>query len=772
MKIKNKKLKINIINLIVFMFLFNILMLQNFDLKYLSDLENKENSSDPSLKPISSSSSSIKPIWNVTWMGSTGNEEGYDVVTDNAGNVYMAGSTRSFSGGISSAFVTKYSPSGIQLWNNTWGEFTYSYGKGVAVDDNGNVYLTGYSNSYTADYDIFLAKYSSVGTSLWNDTCGWTGYDKVSSISLNGTDQIFIAGNTDAFGGFDDAFIIKYDSSGNNLWNTTWSTPIYDRCNDILVNGSDIYITGVNDTDDDFGGADNDNAFLAKFSGDPAISVWNRTYVSIYHDEGFGLAMSNDGNITFVGRSLKLSYSDYLIVQYKPNGDLVFEMLYRSNDQVLGRDIVYDENGNFYIAGTNFGSDINAELMKFNSTRNHVWNISWGKSDAPDNGYGIALNGSDYVYMCGSTRNVPGTYNAAFILQLTTNIIPDITEFSDFQYEYSSVDNNITWKITDPDVQNPNYAIYINNTPGSDIAWNSGDTVEISVDGMEVGIHNITIVVNDGLGKTTQNEVIVTVYNDDPVVSHPSDNTYIFGQTGNTIIWTITDDSVAITEFSILCDGNEINTSIWISGNQIVQNIDSLLDGSNNITIIVDDGLDGITQDEVFIIVTNDIPIVTHPEDLNYKVGNINNIISWTITDTSVYQTSYIIKLDGVEVESGGWTSDLTITIEIDGLSVGEYEYTIIIDDGNGETIEDSVIVTVASAATGLTMQIVYWITGGTVSAITGITIRGTWKKIKNKKSSKKNKQISEKDSFDWDDNDSNSKDSENSSNTGDLSNF
>jgi hypothetical protein len=64
-----------------------------------------------------------------------------------------------------------------QEWNTTWGGSGNDYGYGVAVAGD-DVYVSGSTDSYGAGSDdAILIKYDSNGTQLWNSTWGGTGYD-------------------------------------------------------------------------------------------------------------------------------------------------------------------------------------------------------------------------------------------------------------------------------------------------------------------------------------------------------------------------------------------------------------------------------------------------------------------------------------------------------------------------------------------------------------------------------------------------------------------
>ncbi len=92
-----------------------------------------------------------------------------------------------------------------------------------------------------------------------------------------------------------------------------------------------------------------------------------------------------------------------------------------------------------------------------------------------------------------------------------------------------------------------------------------------------------------------------------------------------------------------------------------------------------------------FVVDTTSPQIITL-DDISYVEGTNENTISWTVSDEN--PDFYTIYRDGVEIATDIWDSN-TITINIDGLAAGEYEYMIIVTDACGHTNSDTVIVTV-----------------------------------------------------------------------------
>ena len=89
-----------------------------------------------------------------TFYGSGGGDYGYGIAVDTNGNVYVTGISNatwgspinSHSGG-DDIVVLKLNSSGAYQWHTFYGSDSYDWGYGITVDTNGNVYVTGHSNA-------------------------------------------------------------------------------------------------------------------------------------------------------------------------------------------------------------------------------------------------------------------------------------------------------------------------------------------------------------------------------------------------------------------------------------------------------------------------------------------------------------------------------------------------------------------------------------------------------------------------------------------------
>ena len=86
------------------------------------------------------------------------------------------------------------------------------------------------------------------------------------------------------------------------------------------------------------------------------------------------------------------------------------------------------------------------------------------------------------------------------------------------------------------------------------------------------------------------------------------------------------------------------------------------------------------------------LPIIDSPGDIEYVVSTTGHNIVWSPSDDNPSQ--FTIQVDGLVVLSGGWNGQ-PIVINVDYLSPGTYGYTLTVIDIGGNTVSDTVMVTV-----------------------------------------------------------------------------
>jgi Beta-propeller repeat len=151
---------------------------------------------------------------------------------DDRGRLCVAGQTDgdldASSAGSSDAFLAAYTSRGRRLWTRQLGTTALDYANAVDVGERGAIYVAGRSNGGLEGRnaglgDAFIAKYSGDGSRLWTKQLGTAADEQANGISADNRGAVYIAGNTNGnlggtAAGAGDAFVAKYDSSGNELW--------------------------------------------------------------------------------------------------------------------------------------------------------------------------------------------------------------------------------------------------------------------------------------------------------------------------------------------------------------------------------------------------------------------------------------------------------------------------------------------------------------------------------------------------------------------------
>jgi len=367
----------------------------------------------------------------------------------------------------------------VLSWNTFMGSVNMDYGQGVAIDSNGNVYLTGYSfstwgtpvNAHTGSNDAFAAKLDPNGNLLWNTFMGSGNWDYGYGIAIDTSGSVHVAGLSattwgtpvNAHAGNTDAFAAKLDTNGNLLWNTFMGSGLGDYGYDIALDaGGNAYVTGRSWAP--WGNsvrayAGDDDAFAAKLDTNGNL-LWNTFMGSGSWDYGNGIAVDTGGNAYVTGYSqatwgtpvnAHTGSDNAFAAKLDTNGNLLWNTFMGSGVGDFGNDIAVDAGGNVYVTGyssATWGTPINMYAggdevfaTKLNTNGNLLWNTFMG-SGSLEYGNGIAVDSNGNVYVAGTNwatwGNPVSTYSGdsdAFAAKLNNNGVLQWNTFMGSAYE-------------------------------------------------------------------------------------------------------------------------------------------------------------------------------------------------------------------------------------------------------------------------------------------------------------------------------------------------
>ncbi len=225
-----------------------------------------------------------------TYLGGTNTDFGYGIAVDGSGNTYVTGTTSSTDFPLTNAiqtgsdniwgnaFVTKISASGATKTYSTYlGGNNFDQGLGIAVDPNGNAYVTGWtasSNFPTANAmqasnhggnDAFVTELNPSGSAMIYSTyLGGGGNDQASGIAVDVNGNAYITGQSGSSdfpvtnslqsfaGGTFDAFVMEINPTGSaRIYSTFLGGSGEDYGGGIAIDASGYaYVTGFTTSTD------------------------------------------------------------------------------------------------------------------------------------------------------------------------------------------------------------------------------------------------------------------------------------------------------------------------------------------------------------------------------------------------------------------------------------------------------------------------------------------------------------------------------------------
>ncbi len=392
--------------------------------------------------------------------GGTSLDEARGVGLDGLGNGYVVGTfagTASFgptnlvSRGSSDAFLAKYDSTGKLIWGQQVGGTGSDSGSGVAVDVQGNAYVTGpfagtitlggstLTGASSAQSNHFIAKFDSAGGVAWAKQGGGSS----SRITVDADGNSYVAGQFSraaAFGALSltgtnalNVSVAKYDPAGNVLWAQAMGgnkTPITAGSQSIGIASDpsgNCFVTTSFNTPATFGGTTTltnktlDDIFLARYTSKGALA-WVRQITGGVRNQEHGVAADANGNAYVVANFQKtadlgtvtLSSGTgfgLLLAKYDKEGILLWAQQASGTNNARG--IALDAAGNAYVAGQFSGTAVFGEVTltslgaedvfvaKYASDGSFVWVRRLGGTTA-DMGLGIAADAEGNVLVTGS----------------------------------------------------------------------------------------------------------------------------------------------------------------------------------------------------------------------------------------------------------------------------------------------------------------------------------------------------------------------------------
>ncbi|TKJ42993.1 hypothetical protein CEE36_05775 [candidate division TA06 bacterium B3_TA06] len=310
-------------------------------------------------------------------------------------------------------------------WASYYDAYGYAdYGIDVAVDTNGNIYVTGYSKTSSSsgyqNEDIVTIKYNRNGVRLWTATYDGPANlgDRASALAVDATGNVYVTGRSHSGQSeYDWNYVtIKYNTDGVQQWVATYDGPYnVDFSNDIVLDDQgNLYVTGQSSN----GRSTGYDYATIKYDSN-GVEQWVARYDGPLHEDDVGKLVEVDemGNVYVTGRSEYSSYFpdiDYVTLKYNSNGELQWAKNYDYYERDEPYDLKVDTSGNVYVTGCSRGpsSGYDFATVKYDSLGNQKWIERYnGPANDYDYASGLAVDKAGNVYVTGYGKGTQSSWD-------------------------------------------------------------------------------------------------------------------------------------------------------------------------------------------------------------------------------------------------------------------------------------------------------------------------------------------------------------------------
>jgi len=421
-----------------------------------------------------------------TYYGGAGGDYIYNngCTVDNDGNIIIGGSTSSstnivtagafqtiYTGPGNNGYVAKFSTNGQIQWGTYFSGNLGAAVYAIAIDPSGNIFLAGgtwstanlatpgaFQTVLRGTEDAFVVKFNPVGQRLWATYYGGyevypPGMEVFWACATDTSGNIYCAGNTTSldyiatpgavqpnFGGFRDAFLVKFTGDGQREWGTYYGGSAIEQdigCT-VSKNGF-VYLSGATTSPNNIA---TPGSFLQTFSGSvkgflacfnlDGQRLWGTYFGGESNDGSYGCAADTGSNVYLYGitgsatniatpgvfQPLKNGGINAYLEKFSSAGARLWGTYYGvENTEIKGAAV--DDSGFVFITGrtqsqnpviaspggyqTIFrGGSSDAFLAKLSGSGQRVWGTYYGGT-AQDRGYACAVDQSDHIFLAGRT---------------------------------------------------------------------------------------------------------------------------------------------------------------------------------------------------------------------------------------------------------------------------------------------------------------------------------------------------------------------------------
>lgn len=351
-------------------------------------------------------------------------------------------------------------PTLTPVWSRSFGGDLADVSQSLAIDPDGNIYLTGSfrgavdfgggSLTSAGHTDIFLVSYTAGSAHRFSRRFGGTSWDRGMWVAVDELGNVYITGSfggavdfgggQQASAGGDDVFLASYTADGSHRFSRRAGGTERDRGYSLAVDQSgDLHLTGLFQGVASFGGktlasAGQDDVFWVSYRADGSPRSVRR-FGGIGNDQGLSIATDRENNVYLTGSfedsvdfggdtQTSAGHTDIFLTSFRVDGSHRFSRRFGASSFDSGRAVAVNRAGNVYLAGQFEGTiDLGGELLtsaggadafiaSYTAHGVHRFSRRLGGS-AWDYGISVTLDPIGDVYLAGLFRGALGPLSAA-----------------------------------------------------------------------------------------------------------------------------------------------------------------------------------------------------------------------------------------------------------------------------------------------------------------------------------------------------------------------
>ena len=314
--------------------------------------------------------------------------------------------------------VINYALNGKRQWVAASKDLDNEYAVAFAVDNSGNVYVTGYVDPNLGWPQFMTVKFNSLGEEEWHKRySGGGGPDKPDTLALDDVGNPYIAGWSSTGKVEDDFVLIKYSTDGIEQWisrsNYRGRAIAFDDSSNIYMAGS---VIGTTTNSIDY--------LVAKYNSN-GTEQWTASYNSQHRntDVARAIAVDSFGRIYVSGytsaKGLVNQYDisrDYTTIRYRPDGTRKWKAVYDGpgNSDDRARAVAVDASGNVVVTGSSYALKTGHDLstIKYNNSGSREWDVlHTGQGTVHDEAAAVVSDAAGNIIVTGwSSDSVSSNY--------------------------------------------------------------------------------------------------------------------------------------------------------------------------------------------------------------------------------------------------------------------------------------------------------------------------------------------------------------------------